>query len=194
MQYLIDTVISENLQNAINLVNNINYEENISIITDEIFIINLSDAIQNYPERISVAAEKSYAITQSFFHNDNNIHLIIINEELCSRYNANLTAVILHEIGHIVNEYDKKLTQFQASLRNINLNDLEDVNNQIQLENEFHADYFAKKYLYQNELIHSLNSSLNLNIGFNDDELRLRIEELQNDMIRITNRVRSHTI
>ncbi|MGN7811451.1 hypothetical protein [Flavobacterium sp. 22076] len=194
MQYLIDTTISENLSTSINLVNNIEFEENIPIITDQTFIINYADAIQNYPGRISPVANKSYGITQSFFHNDNIIHLIIVNEELCSRYDANLTAVILHEIGHIVNEYGEKLNPFQASLRKINLNDLDNTNNQIQLENEFHADYFAKKYLYQNELIHNLNSSLNLNIGFDDNELRLRIAELQNDMVRITNRVKSHTI
>ncbi|KIA99450.1 hypothetical protein OA93_04600 [Flavobacterium sp. KMS] len=192
MQYLIDTTISENLRASINIVNNIDFEENAPTISDQIFIINLKDAMQNYSGRISPAIDKSFGITQSFLHNDNHIHLIIINEELCSRYNANLTSVVLHEIGHIVNEYGIKLTPLQALSRGVSLNNLNVVNSQIQLENEFHADYFAKKYNHANELIQNLNSSLNL--GFDDNELRLRIIELQNDIIRITNRIKSHTI
>lgn len=189
MQYLLNIINSENILNSIQEINGINFKDNADIINNEICIISKFDAFKKYPKRISPAIKKSFGITQSFLEDGEKIHLIIINEELCLQYNVDFTAVILHEIGHIVNEYDKKITPLKAISMNVQY---KEENQRIQLENEFHADYFAKKYGYLNGMIQNLQNSLNK--GFNDKELESRIEELKGKSIRITNNIRSHTI
>jgi hypothetical protein len=190
MKHIANVPISENLQTSIDVINTINFDTNQQIIEKETYILSWEYGNELYPNRISSAAQNSFAITQSFYHNGTPIYLIVINEQKCNELNANLTAVLLHEIGHVINEFGKKLSPMQAIQQNIN--DLTSFNENIQIENEFHADYIVKKYGYSDEAIHNLKISLSQ--GFNDEEISRRIMELQSDRVRVTNIVRSHSI
>ncbi len=194
IEYLIKTDISAEFQDAIDILNGINYQENNEIIDDEIFIVSVNDMTENFPNRFPSIANDTFGLAQSFLKNQNQnlIHLIIINENMCQDNNVNLVAVILHELGHILNEFGRQLTLREILTQKLTQQEISVRNQEIKLENEHHADYFAKEYGYGNEQIKNLQ--LSLNKGFNDNELQSRITELKSEKIRMTNTVRIHTI
>lgn len=192
MEYLITNRVPQNFQQVIENINNINFEKNANVIMNEIFIISLNDMQENFPNRFLQKANNTFGIEQSFYNNENKVHLIIINIEMIREFQVNLIAVILHELGHIVNEFERILTTLEGISRGMTSEQIKNEKNRIKLENEFHADFFVKKYGFMDDLINNLQ--LSLNRGLNDEELNQRIIQLESDVERITNNVRQHNI
>ncbi|GAA3734249.1 hypothetical protein GCM10022422_16420 [Flavobacterium ginsengisoli] len=189
MQYLYDdTDSSINFANYIQTINAINFENHIEVIADDIYVVTLRDTLGRLDGRISSAINNTSAITQSLRLEGRNIHLIVINEDLCN--NMDVISIILHEMGHILNEFGTLITPMQAIQgRIINFNEL---NREIRLNNELSADFYAKKHGYGDSLI--ANLAMSLGRGYDDAELRLRIECLQSEREFNLNHLRTHNL
>lgn len=190
MRYFLENQVPQIFINLIDQINRIQFEFNQEVVRDQTIIISLDHAIEFLQNRFSPAAQNSFGITQSIIIEGERFHLIIINENLCNQLRADFTSVVLHEIGHIINEFDRIITTVQAMKRK--MTNFAEENDRIRLENEFHADYIVKYYGFLENAIQNLNVSLNQ--GFDDNELRRRIAALQNDEIRLVNNIKTHTI
>lgn len=191
MRYFIENQTPQALINPINLINDIEFESNQEVIRNETLIISLDHAEKFLQNRFVSAANHSFGIVQSFIQKSGErVHLIIINENLCNTLQADIISVVLHEIGHIINEFGQKITTVQAIQRNIT--NLKEENDRIRMENEFHADYIVKHYGFLEGALQNLRVSLGQN--FDDEKLRQRIATLEGDEIRLTNNIRTHTV
>lgn len=189
MQYLYnDTDSSINFAPYLQIINAIIFESHTDVIVNELFIVSFQDAKNRLDGRISLAINNTSAITQSLLLDEGKVHLIVINEDLCN--GMDLIAIILHEMGHILNEFGTEITPLQAWEKNIS--NWSELNREIKLNNEFSADYYAKKYGYQNSLIENLQMSLGK--GYDDEELNRRIVNLKSEEIFNLNRLRKHSI
>ncbi|MFC2188355.1 hypothetical protein ACFCT7_13650 [Fulvivirgaceae bacterium LMO-SS25] len=190
MRYLIEPT-PEVFDKLIGAINKIDFLPNKGVIDNQTILISLADANLSIPNRFSPLIKNTFGITQSIIFENEKFHLIIINEEFCRVYRADLVSVILHEIGHIINVFQKEISPLEARRNNIS-GDLNQINAAIRLENEFHADYIVK---HCGQIIGAKQNLRNsLNIGFDDEELNLRIAALESNKIRLTNTIRTHTI
>jgi len=104
-----------------------------------------------------------------------------------------IAALILHEFGHLLNDYNIKPDNksFIQGLMNDDMNAVRkriEEPKEIELLKEFHADYFVKKCGLSQSLITSLEKCLNSNISFLNekaDDFKERILKLQSDEVFI---------
>ncbi len=139
--------------------------ENFTNIKDLIYVTCYSD-IEKLETRPTVkninTIKKDFGTSQNnYTHQNKNGYLIIINNELCKKINLSkkeVTAILLHELGHILNYYVEERIPTPMELFTIGQNksyqDLIRDNNI--LSKEFYADYYAKKYGYGEHLINVL--------------------------------------
>ncbi|MFB9108155.1 hypothetical protein [Flavobacterium gyeonganense] len=187
MQYLYNNTVSNtNFAPYIEEINAMEFENHQDVINDEIFIVTLADARARLINRFNPVINNTSGHTQSLRLGERDIYLIIINEDLC--VNMDISAVILHEMGHIVNEFGTEITTLQAWKEKIL--DSVDRNKEIKLRNEFGADFFAKKCGYAENIIQNLRNSLRQN--YDDEELNSRILALESDEIFDFNNLRAH--
>ncbi|RDC58678.1 hypothetical protein AHMF7616_05312 [Adhaeribacter pallidiroseus] len=115
------------------------------------------------------------------------VHLIIVNQQICEQANLDdeeLTAVLLHELGHVFNMYKQEPipTLIYCLKTNTTYNaDLEaKTKEENSIYNEYYADYFVVKNGYSQQLIKSLKKYTNLDFAINHDQIAKRIQMIQN--------------
>ncbi len=116
-------------------------------------------------------------------------YFIILNMKVCQKAsfsNAEMEAVIMHELGHILNECEEQeysLAQF-ITTREPYSKYLE-LKIQLKIEyarnKEFFADAYASVHGCTKELISSMKKYLNQDFSKNKDLFKLRIERLESD-------------
>lgn len=200
MQIAVQSSSSNNFINTINdeierlLVNSTEYQEE----KLNIFLIEKKD-LDNLKTKLSSSnrdeLNRSFMITfgnYDYLEKGIICHLVVINEELCDSLlnNEEQIAVTLHELGHILNEYEVSVIEyadyqrrmFQQSMKGINVGKILTLE-EIKFQNECYADYYAKANGYAEHLKTSISKYIDDGYTKNKIELVKRISELCSDNI-----------
>jgi len=140
------------------------------VVTDLQHIPTLfpSNARPNEYDLYSRILTDSFGITQPkrFFGGERK-HLLVLNSQIIESLDlteSELDAVMAHELGHIFNEPDRNIEDYES-------------------QKEFYADYFAKSIDLKEPLISSIEKYLRQNRATNIDLFKSRIEKLNSDEI-----------
>lgn len=143
--------------------------EEIPIVVSDLNNISVlfpSNAIPNEFQFYSRILRNGFAITQpKNFRGGERKHLIVINTEFTSRLNlsdSELDAVIAHELGHILNEPNRDIPNFNE-------------------EQEFYADFFASSIGLREPLLTSIAKYLEQENAQNPELFNLRTTHLNEE-------------
>lgn len=138
-------------------------------VRDSVYVIvdTDKDKLQTTPLELSGLNEGFAHIESNYFlrENDQNafVHLLIVHYHKCvlgGLSEDELAGVILHELGHIINDsINEPVPSFLESLKAnkpFDFNDIEKIEYQDDLIRECYADYFARKHGFGKEVINSL--------------------------------------